>query len=122
MDKNKKTLLKFYAVVSTPFILSLVLLAEKIWLVPRLSLWIVFLPVIIPSVAIILFVLVAIILWKRNNRLQRRKCCGNCVHCLDDIYLRGKSQCMRDSHVFTNPRRHSCEHFCGSILKNYIGG
>lgn len=121
MDKNKKTIVKFWCIILAPLALSLFLMAVRCTFVPRCPLWVPFIPLIIQLAMIALIAVLSFYLSWNYKRKHRKKCCGTCVHCPDDVDWKFKSRCLRDGHEIERPGKHSCKHFFGSVTKDYLG-
>lgn len=120
--KSRKTLIQLWSFLLMFPAMSLVLFILR-WMtwhsIPILAC---LLPVLLPAVLLLSVTSVLLVASWRYNALHKRKCCGNCVHCYDDVYAKKESICLRGGHKITpRPGRHSCKHFFGSVMKGYIG-
>lgn len=121
MDKNKEKIIEMWCIVFAPLAVSLFLWLIKAAFMPMCPSWVAFLPFIIQlSIMAVMFIGLLLLAWN-YRRMHRRKCCGNCVHCPDDVYWKRRSRCLRDGHEFERPGRHSCKQFFGSVTKDYLG-
>lgn len=118
MKETRKKIIGVWLIVIAPLLLTLVLAGLKIIAWKGMPWFVAALPALVGYGIPLSAMLTLRIMAARERKLRQRTCCGNCVHCLENVYSK-KGRCLAEN-IEINPRIHACSRFFGCVTKGYI--